>query len=103
MVRIQLSSNFQVVELTFNSLKDGDFDAEELNQAITIVNDLGKRVVNDIKTAPKTQESKKEVEMATEGQIKFLVKLGIPEEFAKTMTKKEAWTKLHQLTKPIED
>lgn len=101
MVRIQLSSNFQVVELTFNSLKDGDFDAEELNQAIAIVNDLGKRVINDIKTAPKTQESKKEEERATPGQIKFLKeKFGID---ATGMTKREAWEKLQKLTKSIED
>lgn len=101
MVRIQLSSNFQVVELTFDSLKDGEFDAEELNRAIGIVNDLGKRVVNDIKTAPKTQESKKEEERATPGQIRFLRdKFGID---ASGMSKKEAWTKLQQLTKSIED
>ena len=101
MVRIQLSSNFQVVELTFNSLKDGDFNAEELNQAIAIVNDLGKRVINDIKTAPKTQESKKEEEKATPGQIKFLRdKFGID---ASGMTKREAWEKLQKLTKSIED
>ena len=101
MVRIQLSSNFQVVELTFNSFKDGEFDAEELNKAIAIVNDLGKRVVNDIKTAPKTQESKKEEERATPGQINFLKsKFGID---ASGMTKREAWEKLQKLTKAIED
>lgn len=100
-VRVQLSSNFQVVELTFNSLKDEDFKAEELNQAIAIVNELGSKVKNDIKTAPKTQESKKEEERATPGQINFLKsKFGID---ASGMTKKEAWTKLQQLTKAIED
>ena len=99
-VRVQLSSNFQVIELTFNSLKDGEFDAEEVNQAITLVNDLGKRVINDIKTAPKTQESKKE-EMATPGQINFLKsKFGVD---ATGMTKREAWEKLQKLTKSIED
>ena len=101
MVRIQLSSNFQVVELTFNSFKDGEFNAEELNQAIAIVNDLGKRVINDIKTAPKTQESKKEEERATPGQINFLKnKFGVD---ATGMTKREAWEKLQKLTKAIED
>ena len=100
-VRIQLSSNFQVIELTYDNW--GSVNTDELNDATNLVNELGSKVKNDIKTAPKTQESKKEVEMATEGQIKFLVKLGIPEEFAKTMTKKEAWTKLQKLTKAIED
>ena len=100
-VRIQLASNFQVIELTYENW--GSVDTDELNDATNLVNELGSKVKNDIKTAPKTQEGKKEVEMATEGQIKFLVKLGIPEEFAKTMTKKEAWTKLQKLTKAIED
>ena len=99
-VRIQLSSNFQVIELTYENW--GSVDTDELNDATNLVNELGSKVKNDIKTAPKTQENKKE-EMATEGQIKFLVKLGIPEEFAKTMTKKEAWIKLKKLTKAIED
>ena len=97
-VRIQLSSNFQVIELTYENW--GSVDTDELNDATNLVNELGSKVKNEVKT--KTQDSKKE-EMATEGQIKFLVKLGIPEEFAKTMTKKEAWTKLQKLTKAIED
>ena len=97
-VRIQLSSNFQVIELTYENW--GSVDTDELDDATNLVNELGSKVKNEVKT--KTQDSKKE-EMATEGQIKFLVKLGIPEEFAKTMTKKEAWTKLQKLTKAIED
>lgn len=97
-VRIQLASNFQVIELTYENWESVDTD--ELKDATNLVNELGSKVKNEVKT--KTQESKKE-EMATEGQIKFLVKLGIPEEFAKTMTKKEAWTKLQKLTKAIED
>ena len=100
-VRIQLASNFQVIELTYENW--GSVDTDELNDATNLVNELGSKVKNDIKTAPKTQEIKKEEEMATEGQIKFLVKLGIPEEYAKTMTKKEAWLKLKKLTKAIED
>ena len=97
-VRIQLSSNFQVIELTYENW--GSVDTDELNDATNLVNELGSKVKNEVKT--KTQDSNKE-EMATEGQIKFLVKLGIPEEFAKTMTKKEAWLKLKKLTKAIED
>lgn len=41
MIRVQLSKNFQVVELTFDSFKDGDFDVEEMNQAVELVNRLG--------------------------------------------------------------
>ena len=85
-VRIQLASNFQVVELTYDSWKD--VDDNEVEEATALVNLLGNEVVNEIKT--KKPDEKKE-EMATEGQIKFLEKLGVKEEKAKKMTKKEAW------------
>ena len=98
-VRIQLSSNFQVIELTYENW--GSVDTDELNDATNLVNELGSKVKNDIKTAPKTQESKKEEERATPGQINFLKnKFGID---ATGMTKREAWEKLQQLTKSIED
>ena len=83
-VRIQLASNFQVVELTYDSWED--VNDNEVTEATALVNLLGNEVINEIKT--KKSES---VEMATEGQIKFLEKLGVKEEKAKKMTKKEAW------------
>lgn len=99
MVRIQLASNFQVVELTGDSWMD--IDAEDLEHAIKIVNDLGRKVINDIKTAPKTTQTSKGEEKATPGQIKFLKeKFGID---ASEMSKKEAWSTLQKLTKAIED
>lgn len=89
-VRIQLASNFQVIELTYDNW--ASLNEEELKNATNLVNELGISVKNDIKTN-KPQENKKEEkeEMATEGQIKFLEKLGVKEEKAKKMTKKEAW------------
>ena len=51
MIRIQLSKNFQVVELTFDSLKDGEFNAEEVNQAVELVNRLGDLIDPSTKTA----------------------------------------------------
>ena len=51
MVRIQLSKNFQVVELTFDSFKDEDFDSEEMTQAIELVNRLGDLIDPSTKTA----------------------------------------------------
>lgn len=100
MVRIQLASNFQVVELTYDSWDDVIQD--EVTEATDLVNQLGKTVVNDIKTATKAKESKKEdEEKATPGQIKYLKeKFGID---ASKMSKKEAWTTLQKLTKAIED
>ena len=85
-VRIQLASNFQVVELTYDNWND--VNPGEVAKATALVNQLGTEVINEIKTNKK--EEKKE-EMATEGQIKFLEKLGVKEEKAKKMTKKEAW------------
>lgn len=87
-VRIQLASNFQVVELTYDSWKD--VNSGEVEQATAMVNMLGKQVINDVKTKPAEKKEEKE-EMATEGQIKYLEKLGIKENKAKKMTKKEAW------------
>ena len=85
-VRIQLASNFQVIELTYDSWDS--IDPNEIIEAQQLVNEFGQNVKNDIKT--KTKESEKE-EMATEGQIQFLCKLGMKESVAKTMTKKQAW------------
>ena len=101
-VRIQLSSNFQVVELTGETWMD--IDEELIEHAIKTVNRLGKRVINDIKTAPKatTKANKNEngEEKATPGQIKYLEKFGVD---ASEMSKKEAWETLQKLTKAIED
>lgn len=64
MIRIQLSSNFQVVELTFNSLKDKDFDVQELNSAIDLVNELGQRVKASAKESDFVKPSEKQVKLA---------------------------------------
>lgn len=96
-IRIQLASNFQVIELTYDCWDD--LDDIELEEATNLVNKLGKEVTNDIK---KPQESKKE-ELATPGQIKYLIGLGITEKEAKKMTKKEAWTTIQELKVKEED
>lgn len=86
-VRIQLASNFQVVELSYDSWKDVNY--REVADATTMVNRLGSEVKNDIKTNKPVE--KKEEEMATEGQVKFLMGLGMTQKDAKKMTKKDAW------------
>jgi Holliday junction resolvasome RuvABC DNA-binding subunit len=86
-VRIQLASNFQVVELTYDDWSEVNY--HEVSLATEMVNRLGGEVVNDIKSNKK--EEQKNEEMATEGQIKFLKSLGVNEDDAKKMTKKEAW------------
>lgn len=90
-VRIQLASNFQVVELTYDCWEE--VDQVEVNEATELVNFLGKQVINEIKTK---SENKPKEEMATEGQIKFLKSLGVDESAAKKMTKKEAWKYLQE-------
>ena len=92
-VRIQLASNFQVVELTYDSWDE--VVQEEVDEATELVNELGAKVKNEIKTK---KEEKKE-EMASEGQIKWLKNLGISEADAKKMTKKEAWQKIQDSKK----
>lgn len=98
-VRIQLASNFQVVELTYDCWEE--VDQLEVNEATDLVNFLGKQVQNDIKTnkPQKSEVEDKKEEMATEGQISFLKKLGVSESRAKEMTKKEAWTYIQEQTK----
>ena len=96
--RIQLASNFQVVEFNLD-IKDYEtltVEDSRIAEAITLVNKLGKMVENTIKTKEAKANEKKETEvkveeMASEGQIKWLKNLGISEADAKKMTKKEAW------------
>lgn len=74
MVRVQLSKNFQVVELTFNSFKDRDFAVEEMNQAVELVNRLGDLIDPSTKTtynAPKIENP------PTPAQLSLCKKLNI--------------------------
>ena len=86
-VRIQLASNFQVVELTYDSWEC--VDASEVKEATDMVNELGKTVVNEIK--PKKTETTEE-KPASEKQIKFAMNLGLSEEKARKMASKELWS-----------
>lgn len=67
MVRIQLASNFQVVELNFEDIYHAD--PQQLDMAIDLVNDLGTRVNSSASTVVKERPS--------EGQIKFAKQLKI--------------------------
>ena len=74
MVRIQLSKNYQVVELTFDSFKDEDFDSEEMTQAIELVNKLG----DLIDPSTKIYSSTSKIENPpTEAQLSLCKKLNI--------------------------
>lgn len=67
MVRIQLASNFQVVELNFEDIYHAD--PQQLNMAIDLVNDLGARVNPSTPTTVKERPS--------EGQFNFAKQLKI--------------------------
>lgn len=92
-VRIQLASNFQVIELTYDSWDDVTMD--ELELATDCVNRLGKQVINDIKTAPKAE---KKEEMITDKQKALLVnKFGVKASDLTKCTKKQAWEMINEL------
>ena len=93
-VRNQLASNFQVIELTYDSWDD--VTEAEISQATDLVNQLGKTVINDIKTAPKTQEKKEE--MITDKQKQLLVgKFKFRPIDVEKLTKKEAWNLINEV------
>ena len=56
---------------------------------------LGDEIPNPNKNAKKQPVKE---EMATAGQVKFLVNMGFSEEEAKRMTKKQAWEKIKELS-----
>ena len=56
---------------------------------------VGDEIPNPNKNAKKQPVKE---EMATAGQIKFLVNMGFSEEEAKRMTKKQAWEKIKELS-----
>lgn len=56
---------------------------------------LGDEIPNPNKNAKKTPVKE---EMATAGQVKYLVNFGFPEEEVKKMTKKQAWEQIKELS-----
>lgn len=83
MIRIQLASNFQVVELTYDTNTYEDLDPVEIDLAVDLVNRLGKQV-NSTSSEP---IMKKEVIPPTIGQFNLAEKLKID---ITKMSKKEA-------------
>lgn len=88
-VRIQLASNFQVVELTYNDWNEVNY--EEVSLATAMVNRLGSEVVNEIKSKKTDEKRLSEEPMPSDKQINYAIKLGLSEIKAKNMTQKELW------------
>ena len=94
-VRIQLASNFQVIELTYDSWEDVTMD--ELELATDCVNRLGKQVINDIKSASKAQEFKKEEKITDKQKALLVGKFGVKASDLTNCTKKQAWEMINEL------
>ena len=56
MIRVQLSKNFQVVELTFDSFSDMEINTDEIDQAVELVNRLGDLIDPSTKIASSTSK-----------------------------------------------
>lgn len=101
--RIQLASNYQVVEFNLEIENDEVLTADhsDVASAIDFVNALGKLVEQPSKaTVAKKPVEKKpapKADAATKGQIEYLVALGMDESDAKKLSKKEANIKIKEL------
>lgn len=87
--RIQLASNFQVVEFNLEIEDDEilSIDDERITDAVNVVNKLGEVVINTIKSKDGKTTVKTE-EMATEKQKELMKKFGFSN--VNNFTKKEA-------------
>lgn len=74
MIRVQLSKNFQVVELTFDSFGDMEINTDEIDQAVTLVNRLGDLIDPSTKIASNTSKMKNP---PTPAQLSLCKKLNI--------------------------
>ena len=75
--RIQLASNFQVVEFNLE-IEDDEIltiDDERISDAVNVVNRLGEVVINTIKSKEPTKVTTEK--MASEKQIELMKKLNI--------------------------
>lgn len=86
MVNIKLCSNFQQIEITGETYEEV---TKDLGEYVRLINNLGSTVINT--TQNKGQTQPKQIEYATPRQVEVLVKMGVPEYEAKSMSKKAAW------------
>ena len=89
--------DFQSIEFEYEVNNEVDMENMFITykQFLEGLKTLGDEIPNPNKNAKKTPVKE---EMATSGQIKFLVGMGFPEEQVKKMTKKQAWEQIKELT-----
>lgn len=93
--RIQLASNFQVVEFNLELDDENEMltaDDERIIDAVDCVNTLGERVVNTIKSKENNTKVTTE-KMASEKQIQLMKKLKIANPETRTMDEARALIK----------
>jgi hypothetical protein len=85
MIKIKLSCNFQTLELEYKSLEDAVMMGE-VDSAINMIKSIGAQFDGEMQK----KEKQPPKEPATEGQINWMVNLGLDEATAKNMSKQEA-------------
>ena len=85
--RIQLASNFQVVEFNLEIEDDEvlSINDERISDAVNVVNKLGEVVINTIKSKEPGTTKVTTEKMASEKQIELMKKLKIKNPESKTM------------------
>lgn len=95
--RIQLASNYQVVEIELDTQGPRiDKNSEEIQSAIELVNYLGETVQNEKKPAGKKPKAVKSENLATDKQKLRLDQMGI--EYDEDITRQEAWKLIDKYT-----
>ena len=106
--RVQLASNFQVVELEVEvtNLEDISLNNDIISKAVELVNDLGKSVGNDIKPSKRSSKAPASVparkstantsmkvdKLPSDRQIGYAERLGLAPEEARSMSAEELWS-----------
>lgn len=96
-VKCKVVYDFQSLEFDYevNSAEDKKDMFALYRSLLEGLKQLGDEIPNPNKNAKKQPVKE---EMATAGQVKFLINMGFSEEEAKRMTKKQAWEKIKELS-----
>lgn len=96
-VKCKVVYDFQSLEFDYevNSAEDKREMFALYRSLLEGLKQLGDEIPNPNKNAKKQPVKE---DMATAGQIKFLINMGFSEEEAKKMTKKQAWEKIKELS-----
>lgn len=96
-VKCKVVYDFQSLEFDYevNNVEDKREMFALYRSLLEGLKQLGDEIPNPNKNAKKQPVKE---EMATAGQVKFLINMGFSEEEAKQMTKKQAWEKIKELS-----